>query len=411
MVRVPGSSGDSQGFHRENTEEDVKIKTEPGNELSTKEESPPTTSKTPGSSDRQSDGGALTTRTRRDEDPTVKTEGSSSNKTPPSSHSASKKKESKTARRKLKAPGSEAGDREEPQAWTDGQLESAFHYMKASDMLDAVKILMRMLKDAGIVLGSFDANNLFDMEQSVIRETTLNRFARLAPMVGSLVPVPQEVSTPTLSQAGSSQYASATLEAGSGSDSSIDLQRMTLGPSGATMLRSRKEVPETNATPSPVPVHTTPSCMQSFFDTAMERFLKEQQQASSNLLAAAPGPADSKLSGAQNLDMKSVGSAHSHLSNDWKGLAKSFQTQYFGRGVSVARQYYHARKRSDDSPLESLYRLNVAGLRAQLSIKDGSTEARREPVDHFIETLEDRDLVNQLALLRIPEADTLEETL
>ncbi|GMF36210.1 unnamed protein product [Phytophthora fragariaefolia] len=56
MVRVPESSGDSQGFHREVTEEDVKIKTEPGNELSTEEGSSSTTWKTPGSSYRQSAG-------------------------------------------------------------------------------------------------------------------------------------------------------------------------------------------------------------------------------------------------------------------------------------------------------------------------------------------------------------------
>ncbi|GMF22422.1 unnamed protein product [Phytophthora fragariaefolia] len=356
---------------------------------------------------------------------------------------------------------------------------------EASDMLNAVKILMRMLKDAGIVLGSFDANELFDMEQSAIMETTLNLFARLASIVGSVVPVPQEASTPTRSQAGSSQYASATSEAGSGSDSSVELQRMTLGPSGEPCSdHGRKRQRQTRR--------------------------QEKQQASSNLPAAAREPADPKLSGSQDVDMKSVGSAHSHLSeydlddlnvdvparaavaatdssgagtvsatrirvsaisdlkefsrkdrdedrarswfskvksafvrdqapdsekcivfgdlltgparnwyrqlsrstrSDWKGLAKSFQIPYCGRGVSVARQYYHARKRSDESPLEYLYRLNVAGLRAQLSIKDGSTEARREHVDHFIETLEDRDLANQLALLRIPDADTLEETL
>ncbi|GMF38220.1 unnamed protein product [Phytophthora fragariaefolia] len=234
MVSVPGSSGDSQGFHREVTEEDVKITTEPGNELST-EEGLPTTSKTPGSSDHQSaerssddeneEGSAMDLEERPRPPPQM----------PPASHSASKKKKSKTARRKLNAPGYEAGDHEEPQTWTDDRLESAFHYKslhrlmhedpvmkimrpkligvlqgpvkaprEASDMLDAVKILMRMLKDAGIVLGSFDANELFDMEQSTIRETTLNLFARLAPIVGSVVPVPQEASTPTHSQAGSS---------------------------------------------------------------------------------------------------------------------------------------------------------------------------------------------------------------
>ncbi|POM79028.1 LOW QUALITY PROTEIN: Hypothetical protein PHPALM_3374 [Phytophthora palmivora] len=78
-----------------------------------------------------------------------------------------------------------------------------------------------------------------------------------------------------------------------------------------------------------------------------------------------------------------------HLSrttrSTWKDLLRSFQVQYCGRGVSVARQYYHARKRSDESPLEYLYRLNVAGLRARLQIKDGPAEVRREHVEHFIE--------------------------
>ncbi|GMF31593.1 unnamed protein product [Phytophthora fragariaefolia] len=95
----------------------------------------------------------------------------------------------------------------------------------------------------------------------------------------------------------------------------------------------------------------------------------------------------------------------------WKDLHQSFQAQYCGRGVSVARQYYHARKRSDESPLKYLHRLNVAGLRTRLQIKDGPQEVRREHDEHFIETLDDRDLADQLALLRIPDADILEEVL
>ncbi|POM64395.1 LOW QUALITY PROTEIN: Hypothetical protein PHPALM_20074, partial [Phytophthora palmivora] len=90
----------------------------------------------------------------------------------------------------------------------------------------------------------------------------------------------------------------------------------------------------------------------------------------------------------------------------WKDLLRSFQVQYCGRGVSVTRQYYH-----DESPLEYLYRLDVAGLRTRLQIKDGPQEVRREHVEHFIETLDDRDLTDHLALLRIPDADTMEEAL
>ncbi|POM71784.1 Hypothetical protein PHPALM_11597 [Phytophthora palmivora] len=50
-------------------------------------------------------------------------------------------------------------------------------------------------------------------------------------------------------------------------------------------------------------------------------------------------------------------------------------------------------------------------LKANLQIKDGPSEVRREHVEHFIETLDDRALADHLALLRIPDADTLEEAL
>ncbi|OWZ16532.1 LOW QUALITY PROTEIN: hypothetical protein PHMEG_0009663 [Phytophthora megakarya] len=117
--------------------------------------------------------------------------------------------------------------------------------------------------------------------------------------------------------------------------------------------------------------------------------------------------------------------------NKWSDLLRSFQIQYYGIGVSVARQYYHTRHRSDpvsrhwitcigsktilpyatqirktilpyatqirsgESPLDYLYRLHVAGLRARLKIKDGSAKERREHVDHYIETFDDQDLAGR----------------
>jgi hypothetical protein len=38
--------------------------------------------------------------------------------------------------------------------------------------------------------------------------------------------------------------------------------------------------------------------------------------------------------------------------SDWKGIFDGFMVQYCGRGVSVARQYYYAHKRADESPLD-----------------------------------------------------------
>ncbi|ETN19456.1 hypothetical protein PPTG_04767 [Phytophthora nicotianae INRA-310] len=97
--------------------------------------------------------------------------------------------------------------------------------------------------------------------------------------------------------------------------------------------------------------------------------------------------------------------------DDWRELLREFQVQFCGLGVSVARQYYHARKRADETPLEYLHRLNVAGLREKLRVESGPSDVRHEHVEHFIETLDDRDLADQLALPRILDADALEEVL
>ncbi|KAE9072333.1 hypothetical protein PF007_g26219 [Phytophthora fragariae] len=97
--------------------------------------------------------------------------------------------------------------------------------------------------------------------------------------------------------------------------------------------------------------------------------------------------------------------------NKWSELLRNFQVQYCGLGVSVAWQYYHSRKRSEESPLEYHYRLNVAALRAKLKIKDGDSKTRREHVEHFIETLGDPDLADRLTLLRLNDVEDLEEVL
>ncbi|OWY91568.1 hypothetical protein PHMEG_00039793, partial [Phytophthora megakarya] len=64
--------------------------------------------------------------------------------------------------------------------------------------------------------------------------------------------------------------------------------------------------------------------------------------------------------------------------NKWSELLRSFQTQYCGLGVSI---------------------------------KDDNAKERREHVDHYIETLEDQNLAERLTLLRLTDADDLEEVL
>ncbi|OWZ14290.1 hypothetical protein PHMEG_00012252 [Phytophthora megakarya] len=86
---------------------------------------------------------------------------------------------------------------------------------------------------------------------------------------------------------------------------------------------------------------------------------------------------------------------------NWKNLLEAFQTQYCGRGISVARKYYHAKKRSDESPIEYLHRLNVTGMLTSLQIKDGPAVTPRE---YFIKTLDERYLADQWTLLRRAKA-------
>ena len=86
--------------------------------------------------------------------------------------------------------------------------------------------------------------------------------------------------------------------------------------------------------------------------------------------------------------------------------------KYGGKGVSVARQYYLARKRSDGTPLEYLHRLSVPATHAKIAIKEESlatSATRRGHVEHFIAALDDRDLAKQLTLLRLKDIDEMEE--
>ena len=96
----------------------------------------------------------------------------------------------------------------------------------------------------------------------------------------------------------------------------------------------------------------------------------------------------------------------------WKALLEGFMDKYGGKnGISVRRIYYQARKRSNETPVGYLYRLNMAAIRAKIPIRDGPSAIRKEHVNHYIGTLEDRELARMLTILRLGNADDLEEAL
>ena len=78
---------------------------------------------------------------------------------------------------------------------------------------------------------------------------------------------------------GSSQYASAGSEAES--DMSMGIQRMSLGPAGATFLRKSLDQSEMEARSAQEPIVRGKNCMgsgqlQSYFEAAMMKYEQEQ---------------------------------------------------------------------------------------------------------------------------------------
>ena len=79
--------------------------------------------------------------------------------------------------------------------------------------------------------------------------------------------------------------------------------------------------------------------------------------------------------------------------------------------MPVKTQYYYANFRLKESPLDYLYHLNDEEIREKLQIWQGLLDVRRAYVEHFIGTLDDRDLANELTLLGLEEWIEMAETL
>ncbi|ETI35351.1 hypothetical protein F443_18298 [Phytophthora nicotianae P1569] len=500
MVRVPGSSGDS-GYHRESHEdEEVPIKLESGMEASSEAGSPTTLLNEEGSAELQSAGRSSADRNEEEvlleekpqlppyassggtadhdvnrdppsEEPKVKTEGTPPTNAPLMQKSLRKKK-TKASRKKLKAPADSDSDSRDEIAVTlsDDQLEEAFNRNELQVFLVKNPIMLSEIYEKLKVL-------VGEAETQTKVETKL----KAAP-----TQLPSSASPTGSSQ--HSHYASVTSTADS--DTSEGMQ---LGPSGAAMLQTRSQrvpnaMPRADAPVAASRLNEHTHRLQTFFNSAMERFLKEQRAAQGT-----PSVPLMRRTEPQNVDMASMESEHGEYDQDdldlsvsreatavtaatttglpaiapciclsamseskelsgkdddedrarawisktclvlgglftgparnwyrqlsrttrgdWKVLLRELQVQLCGLGVSVARQYYHASKRADETPLEYLHQLNVAGLRAKLRVKSGPSDVSPEHAEHFIETLDYRDLAEQLALMRISDAGALEEVL
>ena len=404
------------------------------------------------------------------------------------------------------------------------------------NVLEALHRLINLLNEAGFTAGSFNAKTLLECNHDRVIAAGQSLFKVLSPLIGIRDPTDTPIApivtsdrriapritmdqvltpindSPKGEQTGSSRYASAE-ESDEDSTDSFEIQRMSLGPAGTSLLRKKLEEKETDVRSGKPPGTQFMSTletdqMHSIFRSAMRQYELEQARAAAGRSANYHPEPETYM---PDIDMESVGSraggsrdygpehreqgtsrlpqvatagtaemggfsnqrirmsamaelkefagmetneekARNWISkvksaflrdqapeaerclvfcdlltgpardwynqltrstkNSWKTLLDSFMAKYGGKNsISVGRLYYHARKRSNETPLQYLYRLNVAAIRAKIPFRDGSAATRKEHVNHYIGTLDDRDLARILTMLRLGDADDLEETL
>ncbi|OWY92848.1 hypothetical protein PHMEG_00037974 [Phytophthora megakarya] len=182
--------------------------------------------------------------------------------------------------------------------------------------------LIRLVREAGMIPESIDADTLFDLDLDVIQATSRDLFQKLKTLVGEVPQSPDPLPLTTTDAVDnltvSSHYASAAED---GSDTSSEPpRRMSLGPSGASMLEARSKThrssPARNSrrdngsAPTDQTMVTESSdrsvgTLQKFFNAAMDRYLAEEREANK-------APASTRLEHqrSQDVEMESLRSSN-----------------------------------------------------------------------------------------------------
>ena len=69
------------------------------------------------------------------------------------------------------------------------------------------------------------------------------------------------------------------------------------------------------------------------------------------------------------------------------------------------------KNRLSESQLDYLFPMNVIGLRATLKLKEGPPIIKKDQIEHYIETLDEPELADQLTVLRLADVEELEDVL
>ncbi|GMF28917.1 unnamed protein product [Phytophthora fragariaefolia] len=293
---------------------------------------------------------------------------------------------------------------------------------RTTGKLDAVKGLMSLLREASLVVGRFDANDLFNLDLDQIRSSTQDLFDRLKARVGEIQPKPDlampEPGLPTHIGSTGCRTASPYVSAAEGSDTSYEPRRMALGPSGAAMLQARSQIQQGEKSKP----------------RSKSRFLKEQQA-----LPSPPKPTGIQNPGSQDVEMESTRSPdpdpHWKYDPDDIDLPTTDRAEMATMTTGSTGSTMIRRVRiSVISDLREFAGKDQDGDRARACYPDPpatsgltcSVASRSSTVDlgsrwlASITTLasdpakprwRDQELADRLTLLRLPDADELEEVL
>ncbi|OWY97001.1 hypothetical protein PHMEG_00032575 [Phytophthora megakarya] len=184
-----------------------------------------------------------------------------------------------------------------------------------ANRFDIAMELIRLLKETGMIPGSFDVDALLNLDLDVIQTTSRDLFQKLKTLVGEVPQSPDPLPLTTTDAVDyltvSSHYASA---AENGSDNSSEpLRRISLGPCGASMLEAISKIRSSPASSSrrdnisaPTDQATSTESLDrpKFFDAAMDRYLAEEREANKD-------PASTRLQrqGPQDVEMESIRSS------------------------------------------------------------------------------------------------------
>ena len=152
---------------------------------------------------------------------------------------------------------------------------------KILSQLEAIRNLMKLLKEAGLIAEAFDAQKLLESDHDQVIKAGQSLFEKLIPLTGRSNSTDQAITQITEGyHTGSSQYASAESEADS--IDSINIQRMSLGTSGAAFIRERTTPINTEARSTDVPTtqRVNPigsGQLHAYFEAAMKKYEEDQQ--------------------------------------------------------------------------------------------------------------------------------------